>query len=58
MQAKRTGRTEAAIAAWKQAIAESPTYLQAYLQLAGLYFEIGEYESAISIYLSAIRVGI
>ena len=56
MQAKRTGRTEAAIAAWKQAIAESPTYLQAYLQLAGLYFEIGEYESAISIYLSAIAL--
>lgn len=56
MQAKRTGRTEAAIAAWKQAIVESPKYLQAHLQLAGLYFESGEYEMAIRTYLSAIAL--
>ena len=56
MRATRTGRTVAAIAAWKQAIVKSPKYLQAHLQLAGLYFENGEYESAISIYLSAIAL--
>ena len=56
IQAKRTGRTEAAIAAWKQAVVESPKYLQAYLQLAGLYFERGEYEMAIRTYLSAIAL--
>lgn len=54
--AQRTGRTEAAIAAWKQAIVESPKYLQAHLQLAGLYFESGEYEMAIRTYLSAIAL--
>ena len=56
MQSKRTGRTEAASAAWKQAIIESPKYLQAHLQLAGLYFERGEYEMAIRTYLSAIAL--
>ena len=56
MQAKRVGQTEKAVAALRQAIAESPKYLQAYLQLAGLYFEGGEYESAISTYLSAIAL--
>ena len=55
-QAKRAGRIEAAIGAWKQAIAESPKYLQAYLQLANLYFESSEYESAIRTYLSAIEL--
>lgn len=55
-RAKRAGQTEAAIAAWKQAIAESPKYLQAYLQLAELYFESAEYESAIRTYLSAIAL--
>lgn len=55
-RAKRAGRTEAAIAAWKQAIAESPKYLQAYLQLAELYFESAKYESAIRTYLSAITL--
>ena len=56
MQAKRTGRTETAIAAWKQAIVESPKYLQVHLQLAGLYFERGGYEMAIRTYLSAIAL--
>ena len=55
-RAKRAGKMEAAIAAWKQAIAESPKYLQVYLQLAGLYFEIHEYEVAIRTYLSAIEL--
>lgn len=55
-RAKRAGRTEAAIAAWKQAITESPKYLQAYLQLAELYFQSTEYESAIRTYLSAIAL--
>ena len=55
-RAKRAGRMEAAIAAWKQAIAESPKYLQAYLQLAELYFESAKYESAIRTYLSAITL--
>ena len=54
MQAKRAGQTEVAINAWKQAVVESPKYLQAYLQLAELYFEKGEYETAIRTYLSAI----
>lgn len=54
--AKRAGQTEAAIAAWKQAITESPKYLQAHLQLAELYFERSEYELAIRIYLSAIAL--
>ena len=52
-RAKQAGRMAAAIAAWKQAIAESPKYLQAYLQLAELYFENAEYEAAIRTYLSA-----
>ena len=56
VQAKRAGRTEAVIAAWKQAIAESPKYLQVYLQLAELYFERREYEDAIRTYLSAIEL--
>lgn len=55
-RAKRAGRTEAAIAAWNQAITESPKYLQAYLQLAELYFQRAEYESAIRTYLSAIAL--
>ena len=55
-RAKRAGRTEAAMAAWKQAITESPKYLQAYLQLAELYFQSTEYESAIRTYLSAIAL--
>lgn len=55
-RAKRAGRTEAAIAAWKQAVAESPRYLKVYLQLADLYFERSEYEQAIQIYLSAIKL--
>ena len=54
--AKHAGQTEAAIAAWKQAIAESPGYLQAYLQLAELYFESHEYALAIRTYLSAIAL--
>ncbi len=54
--AKRAGRTEAAIAAWKQAVADSPKYLKASLQLADLYFEQGEYEQAIRTYLSAIAL--
>lgn len=55
-RARRAGRTEAAIAAWRQAVAESPRYLKAYLQLADLYFERGEYEQAIRTYLSAIEL--
>ncbi len=54
VRAQRDGRMEAAIGAWKQAAAESPKYLQAYLQLADLYFKRNEYESAIRTYLSAI----
>ena len=54
-RAARAGRTEAAIAAWQQAIAESPKYLKAYLQLADLYFKKRAYELAIQTYLSAIR---
>ncbi len=54
--AKHAGQTEAAAAAWKQAIVESPKYLQAYLQLAYLYFEKSEYELAIQTYLSAIEL--
>lgn len=54
--AKHAGQTESAIAAWKQAIAESPGYLQAYLQLAELYFERREYALAIRTYLSAIAL--
>ena len=46
VRAKRAGRTEAAIAAWQQAV-ESPRYLKVSLQLADLYFESGEYEPAI-----------
>ena len=55
-QAKRAGKTEAAIAAWQQAIAESPKYLQVYLQLADLYFKSDEYASAIRTYLSVIAL--
>ena len=55
-RAKRAGQTEAAVAAWQQAVAESPKYLQAYLQLAELYFESAAYESAIRTYLSAIAL--
>ena len=55
-RAKHAGRTEAAIAAWKQAVAESPKYLKASLQLADLYFESGAYEQAIQTYLSAIAL--
>ena len=56
VRVKRAGRTEAAVAAWKQAIVESPQYLQAYLQLADLYFKGNEYQSAIRTYLSAISL--
>ena len=56
LRAKRAGRTEAAIGAWKQAIVESPKYLQASLQLADLYFKRAEYQSAIRTYLSAISL--
>lgn len=55
-RAKRAGRIEIAVDAWKQAIAESPKYLQAYLQLAELYFQRAEYESAIRTYRSAIAL--
>ena len=55
-RAKHAGKIAAAIAAWKQAIAESPKYLQAYLQLADLYFKRSEYASAIRTYLSAITL--
>ena len=56
VRAKHIGRTETAIAAWKQAIAESPKYLKASLQLADLYFQRNEYELAIQTYLSAIEL--
>ena len=56
VRAKRAGQMEAAIAAWKQAITESPKYLKAYLQLADFYFESGAYEQAIRTYLSAIAL--
>ncbi len=56
MQLKRAGNSEAAVAAWKQAIGESPRYLQAHLQLAESYFEGGAYERAISAYLSALEL--
>ena len=56
IRAKHAGKTEAAVAAWKQAIAESPKYLQASLQLADLYFKRSEYDSAIRTYLSAITL--
>ena len=54
-RAKRAGRPAAAIAAWTQAIAESPQYLKAYRQLADLYVKRGESALAIQTYLSAIR---
>ncbi len=56
MQLKRAGQTEAAVAAWKQAIAESPRYRLAHLQLAETYFEGGTYERAISAYLAALEL--
>ncbi len=56
VRAEQAGRTEVAIAAWKQAVAESPRYLKVYLQLADRYFESGEYEQAIRTYLSAIAL--
>lgn len=56
VRVEQAGRTEAAIAAWKQAVAESPRYLKVYLRLADLYFESGEYEQAIQTYLSAIAL--
>ena len=56
IQAKRAGQAEAAAGAWKQAIAESPKYLQAHLQLADLYVEINQYALAIRTYLSAIEL--
>ena len=56
MQLKRAGQTEAAVAAWKQAIAESPRYRLAHLQLAETYFEGGVYERAISAYLAALEL--
>ena len=56
MQLKRAGQTEAAVAAWKQAIAESPRYRLAHLQLAEAYFEGGTYERAISAYLAALEL--
>ena len=56
VQAKRVGQAEAAVGAWKQAIAESPKYLQAHLQLADIYFKMNEYELAIRTYLSAIEL--
>ncbi len=56
VRAEQAGRTEVAIAAWKQAVAESPRYLKLYLQLADLYFEKGEYDQAIQTYLSAIAL--
>ena len=55
-RAKRAGNIAAARAAWQQAIAESPKYLQAYLQLADLYFKNGAYASAIQTYLSAMAL--
>ena len=56
VRAERAGRTEVAIAAWRQAVAESPRYLKVYLRLADLYFESGAYEQAIQTYLSAIAL--
>ena len=56
VRAEQAGRTAAAIAAWRQAVAESPRYLKVYLRLADLYFESGEYEQAIQTYLSAIAL--
>ncbi len=56
VRAEQAGRTEVAIAAWRQAVAESPRYLKVYLKLADLYFESGEYEQAIQTYLSAIAL--
>ena len=56
LQTKRAGKNEAAVAAWKQAIVESPKYLQVYLQLADLYFNRNEYQLAIRTYLSAIAL--
>ena len=56
LRSKRAGRARAAVAAWKQAIAESPKYLQAHLQLADLYFKRTEYQLAIQTYLSAISL--
>lgn len=55
MQARRAGRIDRAMEAWKQAIQESPTYVQASRQLAELYFERGEYDLANRTYLSALR---
>ena len=56
VRAERAGRAEVAIAAWRQAVAESPRYLKVYLRLADLYFERGAYEQAIRTYLSAIAL--
>ena len=56
MQLKRAGNAQAAVAAWKQAIAESPDYRLAHLQLAETYFEGGAYERAISAYLLALEL--
>ena len=56
VRAERAGRAEVAIAAWRQAVAESPRYLKVYLRLADLYFESGAYEQAIQTYLSAIAL--
>ena len=56
MQLKRAGNAEAAVAAWKQAIAESPDYRLAHLQLAETYFEGGAYERAIAAYLAALEL--
>lgn len=56
VRAERAGRAEVAIAAWRQAVAESPRYLKVYLRLADLYFERGAYEQAIQTYLSAIAL--
>ena len=56
MQLKHAGQTEAAVAAWKQAIAESPRYRLAHIQLAETYFEGGAYERAISAYLAALEL--
>ena len=55
-RAKRVGKIAAARAAWQRAIAESPKYLQAYLQLADLYVKSSQYASAIQTYLSAIAL--
>ncbi len=53
LHAKASSKFDEAIAAWKQAIAESPNYLEAHLQLGQCYFESGAYELAIRSYLSA-----